>query len=134
MQIGKWQMAIPYYFSFSHFLAISCYFWKLRLSSFNSRVNFKWNKPNVCRLNVLVCCCTGLTRVNKTKLTSGDAIIVDLLASAGKKGSKYDERTLIWSSPGVLTCFLTLSLRKTHICVFPDYISFSHFLSIFYCF
>ena len=61
-------------------------------------------------------------RVNETKLTSGNAFIVDLFPLGGEKESKYDERT-----HGVLTCLLTLSLRKTQS-VFVDYFSFSHFL------
>ena len=36
-------------------------------------------------------------RVNKTKLSSGNAFIVDYFALGGKKESKYDERTHFWS-------------------------------------
>ena len=46
----------------------------------------------------------------------GKTFIVDLFPSGGKKESKYEERTLFWGSPPVLTCFLILSLRKMHIC------------------
>ena len=34
----------------------------------------------------------------------------------------------------VLTCLIILSLRKTHICAFSDYFSFSHFLGTSCCF
>ena len=38
-------------------------------------------------------------RINETKLSSGNAIIVELFALWGAKKSKYDERTLFWGSP-----------------------------------
>ena len=47
----------PDYFSFSHFLASSCCFYKK--SSLNSALNFTENMPNFCRLSVIVCCCAS---------------------------------------------------------------------------
>ena len=46
-------------FSFSHFLATSCRFSKLRLSLFNFALIFGKNKSNFCRLDALVCCCAA---------------------------------------------------------------------------
>ena len=46
----------PDYFGCSKFLATSCCFCKKKLNSLNCPINFTLNKPNFCRLSVLVCC------------------------------------------------------------------------------
>ena len=46
-------------FSFGQFLAISCRFKNLKLSSLNFALNFRENNQNFCPLDVLVCCCAA---------------------------------------------------------------------------
>ena len=65
-------------------------------------------------------------RVSETKLTPGNAFVVDLFPLGGEKESKYDERTLFCGSPQCLNLFLTFHLGKMQ-CVFEDYFSFSYF-------
>ena len=66
-------------------------------------------------------------RVNKTKLSWGNAFIVDHFALGGKKNQNMTKELTFGASYGVLTCILTLSLRKTHICVFLDYFNLAIF-------
>ena len=62
-----------------------------------------------------------ILRVNETKRTLKHAFILDLFKLRGEKESKYNERTPFLGAPSRnLNCPLTLSLRKTHIRVFPD--------------
>ena len=46
-----------------------------------------------------------------------------------KKNQDMTKEPFFGAPHGILTCLLTLSLRKTHICVFPDYLSFCQFLA-----
>ena len=65
-------------------------------------------------------------RVNETKLTPGNAFVVDLFPLGGEKKLKYDEETLFVAPWRVLTCVLTLHLEKTQ-CIFDNYFTFSLF-------
>ena len=51
-------------------------------------------------------------RVSETKLTPGNAFVVDLFPLGGEKESKYDERTLFCGSPQCLNLCLNLSPWK----------------------
>lgn len=60
----------------------------------------------------------GAPRINETKLTSENAFVAKFYASGGERESKYDEKALSSEVPrGVMTCLLTLSLRKMHISI-----------------
>ena len=63
-------------------------------------------------------------KVHETKLTLRNVFILELFALGGEKASKYNEKTSFWALRAE-----SLSLRKTHIHVFPDYFSFRHFLA-----
>ena len=49
---------LPDYFSFNPLATSSC-FYKLRLNSWNSALNFRLKKPKFCHLNVLICYCAA---------------------------------------------------------------------------
>ena len=63
-------------------------------------------------------------RVNETKLTLGNAFILNHVALGREKESKYNERVLFWGS--LQKPDLSVN-PKTHIPVFPDYFSVKHF-------
>ena len=53
-------------------------------------------------------------RANETKVTSGNAFVVNLFALEGERKSKYDKITLFSGSLRRLDCLLRLSLGKMH--------------------
>ena len=60
----------------------------------------------------------GAPRIDETKLTSENAFVANFFASGDERESKYDEKALFSEVPrGVMTCLLTLSLRKMHISI-----------------
>ena len=70
-------------------------------------------------------------RVKETKFTSRNAFITDIFKLAGEKNQNMVHERSFGAPHGVLTYLLTLSLRKTHLCVLPDYFNFIHFCGIF---
>ena len=78
------------------------------------RTEIVWNEP----LNVVFKCL-----YNETKLTSGNAFIVDLFVLGCEKGSKYEKITIFWRSTQKLYLSLNpYSLQMTYIskivCIF----------------
>ena len=67
--------------------------------------------------------------VTEIKISLENAFAVDLFALEGETESKYDKKLFFESFRRFFTCLLTISFRKMHIYVFPDYFSFSHFLA-----
>ena len=66
-------------------------------------------------------------RVNETKITLRNAFIVHLFALGGKKNQNIIKEPSFGASCRNLRCLLTFNLRKTYICVAPDYFHFSIF-------
>ena len=126
------------YFSFRDFLSICPCFHNISLRSLSFVLSFKQHKPVFCRLNVLLCSCITknlqgnfllffktfkktfpVQRINETKLTSEDAIILYIFALAGEKISQYVKRTPFQDSPQSLDLSLNPQPPK------QAYISFS---------
>ena len=71
--------------------------------------------------------------VNRRKLTLRNAFIVNFFGLESENNQNMIKEPSFGTSHGLLPSLLTLSLRTTPICVFPDYFSLSNFLASSCC-